>query len=288
MARRWLARAALLLAAGAAEAAPAGAAGPIFAVEDSLRVYSLPETTLVKSSRVPLLDLIRKAQEGERRKYDGITTMAYNQTLKASIVFAKRTEYTESIRRVYYRHLDQWATATIRESEYVVDEDGRRRPKKEDEDRGVKVSVKSGDDVSESLSKIPFYLERVDKFDYRIADRHLWPDQVLYEIAFEPKSDFEMLPSGRLWILTRGYQIVREEFHFRHLPLPGILKSIDLVTREWQEVDGRWVPKRITGRAGVRLPGFLRAPKSLEVVVVYDDYRFNVPLDEALFTEKKP
>lgn len=283
-----LAFSALLLAMPAAASPPAGASEPILAVEDSLRVYSLPETTYVRAKRVPLLDLIRKAQEGERRKYDGIDTMAYNQTVKVTVEFAKRNEHTESIRRVYYRDRDQWATAPIREVEYTIDADGTRRTKNEDKKGGVKVSVEADDDISESLSKIPFYLERVDKFDYRIADRHLWPDQVLYEIAFQPKSDFEMLPSGRLWILTRGYQIVREEFHFRHLPLPGILKSVDLVTREWQEEDGHWVPKRVSGRADFRLPGFFDVPKSIELVVVYDDYRFNLPLDEALFSEKKP
>jgi len=278
-----------LLAAGPAAARQGG--GPVLATEDSLRQFSLPETVLVRSPRVPLLDIIRKAQEGEKHKFDGVNTMAYTRVVKVLIEFESpkpRTEVEEEVTRVYYQAPDRWREVQLRKNEFVIEKDGSRHPKDEKDKVNFEVDEEEdGDNSGRSLSQLPDYLDRLDRYDFQILHRSLRPDQVVYEIGFQPKSDFEILPDGRMWILTRGYQIVREELHFQRLPMPGILKSVDLVTREWQEIDGRWVEKRVTARAEVRLPKILRAPHAFEIGVTFDDYVFNPTLDPALFGEKK-
>ena len=51
--------------------------------------------------------------------------------------------------------------------------------------------------------------------------------RVIYEVRLEPKSDFEIAPSGRIWIDTSEYQILREEFDFgERVPLPMFVKRI--------------------------------------------------------------
>lgn len=286
-----LAIASLVAMAPAAPAAPPPAA-PILATEDSLRQYIVPETTRVRATRIPLIELIRKAQEGERRKYDGIQTMAYNRSFKVSIEFGGRKphlECHEEVVRVYFRRPNQWAEVTLRKSDYDVAPDGTRTPRDSDEQSGG-VRVEMGDESGSArrLEEIPAYLQRIERFDFRIIQRHLQRNEVLYEIGFKPRSDFEMLPSGRIWLLTSGYQIVREEFEFTKLPLPGILKSVKLVTREWQEIDGHWVEKRLTGRADIGIVPVFGAPKSIEVVVLYDDYKFDLPIEDAVFGGAKP
>jgi hypothetical protein len=195
---------------------------------------------------------------------------------------------------VYYRAPGHWREVELRQNEFVIEKDGSRHPKDEKKNGGGAVRVEVGDDEDEgprdggrTLSQLPDYLERLDRYDFRILHRSLRPDQVVYEVGFQPKSDFEILPEGRMWILTRGYQIVREELHFKQLPMPGILKSVDLVTREWQEVENRWVEKRVTARAELGLPKLFRAPSSIEVSVTFQDYLFNPVLDPALFGEKR-
>jgi len=263
------------------------AAAPIFATEDSLRQYTVPETTRVRSTRIPLRDLIRKAQEGERHKYDGIQTMAYNRTVKVSIEFGGRKPHTECheiVSRVYFRRPTQWAEVTLRKADYDIAPDGTRTPRSEDDPNGpVQIEVGEGGSSARQLEEVPEYLQQMERFDFEIVQRHLRRDEVLYEIGFTPRSDFEILPSGRIWLLTSGYQIVREEFEFKKLPLPGILKSVSLVTREWQEVEGHWVEKRITGRANIGIVPMFGAPKSIEVVVLYDEYKFDLPLEDAVF-----
>jgi hypothetical protein len=265
------------------------AAAPILASEDSLRQYTVPETLRVRATRIPLRDLIRKAQEGERRKYEGIQTMAFNRTVKVSIAFGGRkphVECHEDVSRVYFRRPLDWAEVSLRKTNYDVAPDGARTPRDEDDPNGpVRVEFGDGDSSARRLEEVPAYLQEIDRYDFVILQRHLRRDEVLYEIGFKPRSDFEMLPSGRIWLLTSGYQIVREEFEFSKLPLPGILKSVNLVTREWQEIDGHWVQKRITGRADIGIVPMLGAPKSIEVVVLYDDYKFGLPIDDALFRD---
>jgi hypothetical protein len=267
------------------------AAAPVLATEDSLREYTVPETTRVRATRIPLLELIRKAQEGERRKYDGIQTMAYNRTLKVTLEFGgrkPRTECHENVARVYFRRPNQWAEVTLRTADYDVAPDGTRTPREDDEQSGG-VRVEAGDESASArkLEEIPEYLQNIDRFDFNILKRHLRVDEVLYEIGFEPRSDFEMLPSGRIWLLTSGYQIVREEFEFKKLPLPGILKSVKLVTREWQEVEHHWVEKRITARANIGVVPAFGAPKAIEVVLLYDEYKFDLPIEDAVFEGTK-
>ena len=263
---------------------PPGSGSPIRvrASEDTLpenRVYEMPEIK-IQEVRIPLLEIIRKAQAGERKKYDGIGTMAFTQTTKVTMVFKGRkpeTRCLEKTSRVYYRAPDRWAQAPLREVRYKLDAAGERKPWDPDDDED-QVNVRDG----RRLSELPFYLERLDRFNFRIVDRRYDRQQVLYRIAFEPKSDFGNLPGGTMWLLTNGYQIVHEEFHLKNLPAPWILKSIDLMTREWQLLEGHWVEKRIGARAALGM-NFLGVPQEAEVVVQYDDYKFDLPLDDRLF-----
>jgi hypothetical protein len=270
-----------------AGASPCTHAAPILALEDSLRQYTMPETTRVRATRIPLLELIRKAQDGERRKYEGIQTMAFNRSVKVTIEFGGRKphlECHEDVSRVYYRRPLDWAEVALRKSDYDVAPDGTRTPRDQDDPHGpVQLEIGEEDSNARRLEEVPAYLQQIERFEFRILQRHLRRDEVLYEIGFAPRSDFEMLPSGRIWLLTSGYQIVREEFEFKKLPLPGILKSVNLVTREWQEIEGHWVQKRITGRANIGIVPMLGAPKSIEVVVLFDDYKFDQPIVDAVF-----
>jgi hypothetical protein len=299
-----LAAAALAIGPAAAPAAgPAsgrGTAGErIFASEDSLRVYVAPETTHVVARRIPLEEIIRKAQYGEQHRYDSLKTLAFNRTIKITLKYGGRrpkTRCIENVARVYFQGPDRWAESTLREEKYTLGADGSRQPwEEEGEEEGeeedgevVEVRVEDGEGSNQArrLSQVPPYLEETSKYDFEILNRSIRPDQVLYEIGFEPRSEFDVLPGGRLWLLTNGYQIVREEYHLENLPVPWILKSVGLLTRDWQEQEGRWVPSRITARAELRSGiglGILDVPKTVEAVLVFDQYRFDLPLDPQLF-----
>jgi len=281
---------AVVLAAGAALADPGdetrvmtGDTGAVLAVEDTLGTKYEVGTIDVYARRVPLIEIIRKAQEGERRKYEGLNTVAFNQTIKMTMSYEgkkPRMECMESTRRAFCRLPDEWRSVTLRDTTYQIGPDGVRAPWKEGEDR-IRVDM-NDDGEGRDLTRIPYYLERLDKFRFTIARRSVRADEVVYEVDFEPLSDFDVLPGGKIWLLTPEYQIVREEFRLKNLPAPWILKSVDLLTRDWQKVDGRWMVKRVTGRVDLGL-NFLKIPNSVEFVALFDNYEFNPALPAGLF-----
>ena len=277
------------LAAAIPALQPAWAGQPILAREDSLPVYVHPDTTRVVARRIGLAEIIRKAPEGERHKYDGISSLAFNRTFKVTLVYGGRKpekHCLENSARVYYQSPDRWTEAPLRDSRYILEPDGTRRPWSEEDEENVQFDVNDGDSSALWLENLPPFLEETEKYDFRILHRSLQRDQVLYEIGFRPRSEFDLVPGGRVWILTGGYQIVREEYEMANLPVPWILKSVDLLTREWQEVDGRWLPRRVTARIELHTAiglGLVRIPSAAEVVVLFDDYRLDPELDPALF-----
>lgn len=259
---------------------PPGRGRVVIAAEDST-LLEIPMIDVVADT-VPLIEIIRKAQAGERRKLEGLSTLSFNQTFKVTMSYTgkkPKMECMERTSRAFYRAPDSWRVVTLRDSSYQVGPDGRRAPWKDGEE-GVRVS--SSDDDDRDLTQLPYYLERLDKFRFRIAHRSVSEGRIVYEVDFEPLSDFDVLPGGKLWLLTPDYQIVREEFRLKNLPAPWILKGVDLLTRDWQNVNGRWVVKRITGRVELGL-NFLKVPNSIEFIALYDHYEFNSALDGALF-----
>src|SRR5262249_53259043 len=121
---------------------------PVLATEDSIHQYALPDTVLVKSPRIPLLDIIRKAKEGEKHKFDGINTLAFTRVVKATITFespAPRTEVHEIMWRVYFQSPDHWKDVRLKKTEFVIEADGRRHPKEKKKPKGVNLSFSSDD-----------------------------------------------------------------------------------------------------------------------------------------------
>lgn len=264
--------------------------GRVLAAEDTIpdpgrARYELPEIPVV-DTRVPLREIIRKAQRGERDKYAGLKSMAYNRTFKTVLTFGgrkPRTECEETIQRIFYRAPGEWAAVTLKESRYEVDADGRR-PLPLDDGDGPRISVRGGSKRDRDLASLPFYLERLDNFRFEITHRSVTDRTVLYEVDFEPLSDFNVSPGGKLWLLTPNYQIVREEFRMKNLPFPWIVKNVDLLTREWQQVENRWVERRIAGHVDLGLSFLKDVPRSVEFVLTFDRYEFDPVLDDALFS----
>lgn len=235
----------------------------------------------VRGDSVSIRDVLEKAREGERRKYAGLTTLAYTQRVRIVMTFGgakARTRVQERVVRVYYRAPDRWTRAAVHDSTWEVGPDGVSRAVTDEDDDGLRVSAQR-----EELTRVPYYLERLERFRFGDRPRYSLTDStIVYEIEFHPASDFDDVPGGRIWLLTPGYQIVREEFELSRLPFPWVLKSVDLLTREWAQVGDRWLERRITGRARLGL-NFLGVPGEAEFVVHFDDYRLNPELDPRLF-----
>lgn len=250
---------------------------------------ALADEIVIHGRAIPILEVVRRAQEGERHKYDGLTSLAYTQKIRLTMKYGgrkARTRVQEIVQRVYYRAPDDWITATIQDTTVVVSPSGEIRKETEEDDDGdgsVRITVNND---GASIGDVPIYLERLDKFRFQALRASTTDSTTLHEIRFEPMSDFGTLPGGRIWLLAPNYQIVREEYELEHLPYPWIFKKLDFLVREWQPVEGRWVQRRIAARARLGM-NFMSVPEAVEFAMDFTDYRFNPVLDDAIFSGRK-
>jgi hypothetical protein len=161
---------------------------------------------------------------------------------------------------------------------------------KEDRKTGVSVSVNSG--MGEQFVAFAFDPKTRSRFRFRIEDRKIIGDQVIYVIAFSPKSPLDVLPTGRAWVNTNDFVILREEFAYRdRSPAPLFMESLDSCILERTRIDGQyWVLSRILARVTltdpVRLMGKIartKVPKVADFAVTWNDWIINGGIPDSLF-----
>ena len=284
---RWFRRAVLASATLAAFAAPARAQAPAptLAVEDTMPVprTRLPEQ-VVRAPRVTLDEILRRVAEGEARRdslmqdqeFTMLAALTYRDSEKGGAVPVVRQ--WESATRVYRKRPDKVRTVPLKLKSNF----------KSDDDANVSVGASMGED----LVTFAFTPRTRSRFDFRILERHLVGDHVVYLIGFTPRSRLDDLPTGRAWIDTNEFVIVRQEFWYRdRSPAPLFFKSIDSCVIERTRVDGRWwVLSRVLARVQVTsLARFMarvgkqKVSPTVDFTLATRDWRVNRGIDDAVF-----
>ena len=282
---------ALVAVAGAVRAEPSdslviepvpGAARWVFAAEDTLELPALFHMSEVeiRATRLEIGDIVDRCIESEERLRESIESHVYTQSVRTVFHIdgygesAKKRMVIEQADRVFYRKPDDHRTVNITNVQYVL-EDGERRPWEEEENETVRIGW-------DDLNGLPFYLEDRDEYDFEIVSREIVGDRVIYEVRLTPRSDFEIAPSGTIWVDTSDFRILREEFDFGdRVPMPMVVKSIGPFVRERERVGDVWVWKRFLVRVDLRM-GWLRflekdIPDTVEFMVSFRDHRLNEP-----------
>ncbi len=251
---------------------------PALAKEDTFGVklrYELREIT-IEGDRVTLREILRRAQEGEKRRRHRVEDVQYTQNVRAVVIGSRtgdqRRRIFEERSRIYLRPPNQQVTVSLGNREYG------------DQDETENIDVEATHELYDALDFVqaPFYLEDIDAYRYEIADRQVFPDRVVYAVAFEPRSEFAVEPSGTFWIDAAEFVVVHEEMEFKNNPAPLFIRSIDKLVREHRMIDGHLVPTRIQARVDLRMSWALGF-KAVEVEATYTDFEFNVGLDDAIF-----
>jgi hypothetical protein len=262
---------------------PPPSALPVLAAEDTIPVPSatLPEY-VVRAPRVTLDEILRRVAEGEARRDSLMRDQAFTRVALVTYVDERggsRHELDEAA-RVYRKRPDRVREDLLR----------RRREGKPQEDGNLEVSAEA--DMGEEIVSFAFEPRARAGYRFHIAERHVIGGHVVYVVDFTPRSAADALPTGRAWIDTNDFVIVREEFWFRdRSPAPLFLKSVDRCVIERRRVGARWwVVERVLGRvrltSATRLLGRLGGDKLPEIVdfsLLYTDYRINEGLPDSLF-----
>lgn len=262
---------------------------PTLAVEDTLRQFlddPLSEI-LVTAPRQTLDEILRRVAEGEARRDSLIQDQAFTFFVrfsgrKSAHDPEQKTElFAESATRVYQKRPHKKRTVLLKEWSREKEEDGRQ---------GVNVTFDA--DMSENFIAFAFDPKMRARFRFRIEDRKLVGDQVVYLLSFTPRSGIEPLPSGRVWVNTNDFVILREEFAYTdRSPMPLAIQSIDSCVLERTLIDHRyWMVSRILARVTLTDPlrwmGKLAGddiPKVVDLALARTDWIINGGIPDSLF-----
>lgn len=254
----------------------------IFAKEDTARIPAFFEMSEIeiRADRLKIGDIVQRCIEREEEIRERIESHEY--TLLTKVVLsiggsgenAKRRMIVEQADRKFFRRPHEERTIPLKVEKYRI-ENGERKEWDVEKDDDPSVDITYDD-----LDDLPFYLEERDDYDFEIRSREIVGDRVIYEVTLTPKSDFEIAPSGRIWVDTSTFSILREEFNFGdRVPLPLLIKSIGPYIRERERIGDVWVWKRMLIRVELR-GGLLRwvdrdIPDVAEWQVLFRDHRVN-------------
>jgi hypothetical protein len=255
---------------------------PRLAVEDTMHT-ELPEE-IVRAPRVSLDEILRRVAEGEARRDSLMQDQEF--VLLAALTYvdesksgaAATVRQWESASKVYRKRPDKVRTIKLREKSNFKSDDG------------ANVSADAG--MGEELVNFAFQPRTRSRFEFRILERHLVGDHVVYLISFTPKSKLDQLPTGRAWVDMNEFVIVRQEFWYRdRSPAPLVFERIESCVIERAHVDGKWwVMSRVLAR--VRLTSLARflarvGKQKLTPVVDFSlaqrDWKINRGIDDSIF-----
>ncbi len=275
-----------------AQPAPPDSAGAPSTTRSARDRYSIwsqsiseTEPIVVEGKEFTVRDVVRRATAGESSKLAGHRDLTYHYTIRVVLEWPEKRRVETSVYRAYQdstgysRRLFLEAKAEqFKKSGDAWTLDEEKDPEQPD--------FRVEDLETSYFTRLPFYLDEDDQFDFKLIDRVLENDRVVFHIAFRPKSDFSPLPSGEVYIDSRNFQVVHEVYEFRQNPMPLFLKGIKRASRQWTQLPtGEWVRKRIA--LDIELHSMPFAPKQVLVTAYFHDFVFDTGYDERLFGETK-
>ena len=245
---------------------------------------------LVRAPRVTLDEILDRVARGEARRDSLLRDQSFTATMRVlgnTTGKKQPTLFVETVSKVYRKKPNLARTITLRHYEYKSEKERMKEEqsgkKKEEDDIHADFSPGMG----EEIVNFAFRPDNRRNYRFRIEDRKLLGDHLLYTLAFEPRSSLAVYePRGRVWVDTKDYVIVRQELSFQQSPVPLFLKDIPYMVVERTRAGDFWVLSRALVRMEltVPLPKFGRA---FDFAMAFSDYAVNQGLPDSLFAAPK-
>ena len=258
---------------------PAGQGrGTFLAVEDTFS-FSTDEydTLLVAAPRVKVAEVIQAI--GERIERDAYRIRSHEFTVLTTMIQRKDQDpasgnfilYETAVRQRSARgEGTQSVLLWDRERKF---EDGELVEEKHEEEE----FKADWHEVGQSLTMaIPFAEKENLSYRYEIEDRKIVGDNVIYKILFEPKSRFDALPSGTVWVDYSDLVLRRIEARFTGtVPYPLFLKALPFLRLTQKKLGEFWLPHEMHARIELRKMPLPDWPNNIELHTVVKDQVIN-------------
>ena len=153
----------------------------------------------------------------------------------------------------------------------TVSSNGRELAGRERE-RGIADLRKKG--LMATDSRMPFFLETRDEYDYAVVDSGTCHDRDVWVIGFEPWNPSDKTVRGRAWVLKDSFDVVRMNF----LParLPFVVTDASMVL-DYGLVDGFWVPVRFDMSMELKLKFLVELMRRRIIIEdLYSDHKISL------------
>ena len=128
----------------------------------------------------------------------------------------------------------------------------------------------------DAMDNMPFAPEGAHRYNYTILDRRNVGNSLIYKVKFEPKSRFEALATGVVWVDYSNWAIRKMEAELvQTVPYPMFIHSIPSFRISRQRVGEYWFTTQVYVLIKLRKIPLMPIPRSVEVRVDMQDIEIN-------------
>jgi len=132
------------------------------------------------------------------------------------------------------------------------------------------------EESEEAFSTMPFTEGSARNYRYEILDRQQVGNSLIYKVSFAPKSRFDALPAGVVWVDYSNWVIRKVEAHMTEtVPFPLILEAMPVLRFSQERVGGYWFMTDMQVRIDLRKMPLVPIPDNVEVRVQMKDIVIN-------------
>ena len=128
----------------------------------------------------------------------------------------------------------------------------------------------------QGMESMPFAPGGSGNYNYTILDRRNVGNSLIYKVKFEPKSRFEALPTGVVWVDYSNWAIRKVDAEMiETVPFPLLIKSMPAMRISRQRVGDYWFTTEVYALIHLRNVPLLPLPRSAEVRIRMQDITIN-------------
>ncbi len=251
--------------------------GIVLAFEDTFSFDpGSADTVLVSAPRVTVAEVIEAI--GRRMEYDNYRMADFEYTMLVTQVLRDQPgvqggDYKVQEFALRFHHDRESGDQVVKLWEHSREyEDGEMVEEETDEEVTAEF-LPVQDQVIEAM---PFSPGGAHRYNYTILARELVGNNLIYKIGFVPRSRFEALPSGTIWVDYSNWVLRKVEAEMTGaVPYPMFLESVPVYRLSQERFGAFWFATEVYLRVNLRKLPLIPMPDNIEVRVSLQDIVIN-------------